>query len=283
MSQNGLPASFGVVRWRGVAAPRRGFTLIDILVSMAIVAVLLAMLFPAFGRAKEASRRVVCASNQRQIGLGLAMYADEHGGRLPPSVFLDAALAPPGTFQRRSHETVRVCLAPSSSDRAHHWDGLGLLASTDFIRVPEVFYCPSHSGPNRLPQFKELWAARGGDILGNYQYRGGIDGPDRLQGINARGLWQLVPTFSLVSDGMRSQMEINHRDGMNVLSAALSVRWFTDTGSTLHDLLPAAPSNEATAIVDLAWRQFDASVGTPVYSPSTSGVAGNGFRSFTQE
>ncbi len=276
MSQNGLPDSIGLVRRCGRPAPGRGgFTLTDIVVCMAIVAVLLAILFPTFGRAKEASRRVVCASNQRQIGLALAMYADDFGGRLPPSVFLDAALVPPGTFQRHSHETVRVRLAttPTGKD-AGSWDGLGLLASTNFIRTPEVFYCPSHRGPNRLPEFRSLWAAGAGDIVGNYQYRGGIDGPERTDGLNARGLWQLSPTFSLVSDGMRSQGEVNHADGMNVLSAALSVRWFSDTGSTLHDLLPETPSHEASAIVDLAWRRFDASLGTPSQNPAISGNPG---------
>lgn len=64
---------------------RRGFTLVEMLVVIAIIAVLASILFPVFARARAAARRTRCASNLRQIGLALAMYADDCDGQGPPT------------------------------------------------------------------------------------------------------------------------------------------------------------------------------------------------------
>jgi prepilin-type N-terminal cleavage/methylation domain-containing protein len=55
----------------------RGFTLIELLVLVAIIGILAAMLFPVFGRVREKGRSTVCASNLKQIGAGIAMYAQD--------------------------------------------------------------------------------------------------------------------------------------------------------------------------------------------------------------
>lgn len=62
---------------------RIGFTLIELLVVIAIIAILAAILFPVFASAKTAAKKVSCASNMRQLGLGLMMYADDNDGILP--------------------------------------------------------------------------------------------------------------------------------------------------------------------------------------------------------
>jgi prepilin-type N-terminal cleavage/methylation domain-containing protein/prepilin-type processing-associated H-X9-DG protein len=60
---------------------RRGFTLIELLVVIAIIAILAAILFPVFARAREKARQASCQSNEKQIVLGLLMYNQDYDER----------------------------------------------------------------------------------------------------------------------------------------------------------------------------------------------------------
>lgn len=61
------------------------FTLIELLVVLAIVALLVALLMPSLGKAKDAAKRVVCASNLKQIGIAVSAYRNDHKARYPAS------------------------------------------------------------------------------------------------------------------------------------------------------------------------------------------------------
>ncbi len=74
---------------------RKGFTLIELLVVIAIIAILAAILFPVFARAREKARQTNCLSNLKQIGLGLMMYANDYDETLPAYHFTATLPTPP--------------------------------------------------------------------------------------------------------------------------------------------------------------------------------------------
>jgi prepilin-type N-terminal cleavage/methylation domain-containing protein/prepilin-type processing-associated H-X9-DG protein len=73
---------------------RHGFTLIELLVVIAIIAILAAILFPVFAKAREKARQSSCLSNLKQLNLGILQYAQDYDERMP----LEAGYVTPAVF-----------------------------------------------------------------------------------------------------------------------------------------------------------------------------------------
>jgi len=81
--------------------------LIELLVVVAIIAILASLLLPALARSKERARLAGCTSNLRQFGLSLTMYLDDSGQRFPRADFSDNLLGmPPGTHSNSLHQAL---------------------------------------------------------------------------------------------------------------------------------------------------------------------------------
>jgi prepilin-type N-terminal cleavage/methylation domain-containing protein/prepilin-type processing-associated H-X9-DG protein len=102
---------------------RRGFTLIELLVVIAIIAILAAILFPVFARAREKARQANCLSNVKQMTLGALMYVQDYDERFP-RYFLPY---------------------PSQTGRQWYWtqtNGGGLI--DPYIKNAQISRCPSY-------------------------------------------------------------------------------------------------------------------------------------------
>lgn len=71
---------------REYSAPRRAFTLIELLIVIAIISLLAAMLFPVFASARDKARQTSCTNNLKQIYLGYRMYGQDYDGSFPTTV-----------------------------------------------------------------------------------------------------------------------------------------------------------------------------------------------------
>ena len=246
---------------------RRAFTVIDVLVSMSVIAVLISLMLPQMRKVNESARRVACQSNLRQIGIGTLMYAQEYEGFLPPSVFLKQT--PTGTNRPQEMITLRLENSPQ-------WDGLGMLYLHSYIDAPEVFYCQSHRGQHRYGAYAKLWVAPEDasiasspttvaslpEIIGNYHYRG--EAPASIGTSSApsrymtRALFEINPReVSLIADGMRVQSDVNHKEGSNFFRADMTVHWYSDKPQRLLTMLPQEKEMATARQVLSAWHLFD--------------------------
>jgi prepilin-type N-terminal cleavage/methylation domain-containing protein/prepilin-type processing-associated H-X9-DG protein len=113
---------------------RRGFTLIELLVVIAIIAVLAAILFPVFARAKDAAKKTACLSNQRQLGIALQMYISDYDDQ----VF----------FFGHAVDLSRVSPTPLGATRENRWWNQ-ILPYTK--TQGELLVCPNDSGRKPHP------------------------------------------------------------------------------------------------------------------------------------
>ena len=115
----------------------RAFTLIELLVVISIIAVLMSILMPALGKVKEQARKVVCGTQLKQQGIGLAAYASDYN-RYPHTPFTFNWAYGPMCW----NETNNGPLADSDPSQRLPAGQAALIAGS-YIEDPSFFYCPS--------------------------------------------------------------------------------------------------------------------------------------------
>ena len=120
-------------------ARRIGFTLIEILIAIAIIGILLAFLLPALERARERANNLRCAANLNQIGVALLIYANDNHGQYPRTIY-DPAVAANGNYDGSNGGAPKDPFATAVKNDM--MQAIFLLIRTQDI-TPEVFVCPS--------------------------------------------------------------------------------------------------------------------------------------------
>ena len=118
-----------------------GFTLVEVLVVIAIIAVLAALLLPVASRVMEKSRRAKCATHLQSLTKGVLLYMGEHGGKIPY-----VSYQAPGAMGYGQIPWGRA-IAPYldtqwTDDQWRNWT-----SSTARRGLPDIYYCPSDPGP----------------------------------------------------------------------------------------------------------------------------------------
>lgn len=225
-------------RWMAtskVAVKARGFSMIELLVVLAVVMLLTGLLMPGLRSARHSAYCVICGANERQIGIGLLLYSEDNSGRLPESL-----------LQNQNEFTEMMAITTGDLGETGGipgYDGLGKLWEMRYVDDPRCLHCPAHRHKHTFESNEMVYESLTGSVMqrifANYHYTGHstlkscLEGPTREPRNMNRD-----DKFVLLTDGLRTRQDFNHKTGMNVLYADGHYEYQADTGNQIANALP---------------------------------------------
>src|SRR3954468_12874218 len=155
----------------GRRAVRRGFTLVELLVVIGIIGVLIGIVVPALSKAREASLRVKCLSNLRQLGPAYTLYANTYKERIPIEYW---------SGKKQGNSLVHINEGGTS-----FYTMIVLLYQAKLLLAPEALYCPAeplemwqfNTASNPWPPIEPIAADRQNTRIG-YGCRPSVNWPE---------------------------------------------------------------------------------------------------------
>jgi len=228
------------------------FTLLELLIVIAIIGILTSILLPSLSKVREKSKQAVCLSNIKQNITGYHLFADDNDGKFP--------LSPPslnGSDQYIGNGSGYCNAFNTYGDRYY---GLGRLYK-DYNIDPHVFYCASdelvtYDSPKGWKYNDDRWSL--GWLEVSYFTRGtdmvpGSYWGDQMSVYKPSGMAIISDPFSLWVSGPKYYDGPLHRKGFNVAYADASAKLVLNSGSWM-----AIPAHHADwNNHDLIWEQMD--------------------------
>jgi prepilin-type N-terminal cleavage/methylation domain-containing protein/prepilin-type processing-associated H-X9-DG protein len=237
---------------------RKAFTLIELLVVIAIIAILAAILFPVFARARENARRASCQSNMKQIGLGVLQYVQDYDEKYPiawygasyPGGYQDVDQTTPGT----PGMFFKFCTSGTCGANYQNW-----LSWMDiiypYVKSVQIFKCPSSVDTEQYPDYIFNGAFSG--VIRNYYGAASGNGTTSLaeidRGAEVAMIWETESTEALYgNNGWASSIprwptgHDQHLEGMNITYGDGHVKWMS-----LNNVLAQTTDSTSTSACNL--------------------------------
>ena len=228
----------------------KAFTLTEMLIVIALIALLLSIVLPSIGRGKELARRTVCRANLGALASAMIAYAQDNKDRVPL-----ACLGAKGSEIRArgyaiSYRWVTLDGNPDGQAVPDAHLGLLTLPGEEYVSAPEQFYCPS----NRDPAFgynssANSWFDKGGGTNAGYTTRPVFawedDGGAASEHTSSSGdklpkMMDFNAGEAMIADILSYPgfLDNHHETGVNVVRFDGSAIWFDEKGFNEQDYDP---------------------------------------------
>ena len=225
---------------------KTSFTLVELLIVVAIISIMAAMLLPALQEAREQARRAICRNNLKQIYLGIAMYAEDFDGFFPA---WDKEGDPPSIYTQINHPShYKRNGTPDIKSKNEGLLSVGISFDLGYMgNSGRIFYCPS----DKDVTFEDCYAPDKGEPNNNFEYafthaahasmsdlyRCHLDSAHRCTSGNPRPLRigrNRDMNKAIVADPVDGPAMVNdHGNGVNSVYTDGHAKWYSDDEGVL--------------------------------------------------